>query len=196
MFPQFGVCSVKLWEIHVRHSKADHRDQLPMEFTPTEPQSTNIYRYSRVKVVPPTGGGVQIVSIPAPDLRWVSTKRWRCCPCVTSIDDVPRWTEDDTSPFDVGTTSSGCFCTCLSMTNWIVLSASFISPTFFCTSGHHLWNSSCSLRSPFTGASIFAIEACIVSIRLWVSRLPSSIFAISCAMGSSIFDGADLVKCL
>jgi hypothetical protein len=174
----------------------DHCDQLPMEFTPTEPQSTNICRYSGVKVVPPTGGGVRIVSIPALDLRWVSTKWWQCFPCVTLIDDVPRWTEADTSPFDVGTTSSSCFYTCLSMTNWIVFSASFISPTFFSTSGHHLWNSSCSLRSPFTVASIFPIEACIVSIRLWVPRLPSSIFAISCAMGSSIFDGTDLVKYL
>ena len=60
----------------------------------------------------------------------------------------------------------------------------------FSTSGRHFWNSPCSLSTPFTVASIFAIEACIVSIRLWVSRLPSSIFAISCAMGSSLFVGA------
>jgi hypothetical protein len=47
---------------------------------------------------------------------------------------------------------------------------------------------------------MFAIEACIVSIRLWVSLLPSSILARSCAIESSVFDGAiapvffDLVK--
>jgi hypothetical protein len=145
-----------------------HCDQLPIEFTPAEPQSTNICGYSGINVVPPTGGGVRIVLILAPGLRLVSTKRWRCCPCVASIDGVPRWTEADASPFGASAASSGCFYACLSMRNWIVFSASFISPTFS-TSGRHLWNSSCSLRTPFTVASIFAIDACIVSIRLWVS---------------------------
>ena len=41
--------------------------------------------------VPPTGGGVRVISDPVPDLRYGSTVRWRTCPCTASPEGAPSW---------------------------------------------------------------------------------------------------------